>query len=79
VNAKLLIIIGISKNTPLKLGYYNLKEKSWLKIWWFRKKCVPLQPISINRLRRWAAPRQKASFLHSVCTIIAPALILIGI
>ena len=34
---------------------------------------VPLQSISKNRLRRWASPQQKTSFLHSARTIIALA------
>ena len=72
VNAKLLIIIGISKILTLKLGYYNLKEKSWLKIWRFRKKCVPLQPISNKSSAKMGCTSAKSKLsalgLHHHCT-----------
>jgi hypothetical protein len=37
-------------------------------------RCTFAALLKKKALRRWAAPQQKTSFLHSVCTILAPTI-----
>ena len=54
------------------INFKSFLQKSLRKFARFKISLYLCRRFRENHLRRWAAPQHKTSFLHSVCTILAP-------
>ena len=54
------------------INFKSFMQKSLRKFARFKNSLYLCRRFRENHLRRWAAPQHKTSFLHSVCTILAP-------